>query len=276
MAVVRGDYDLGLEKLSGYLKYPAYRQAGNEELASVGLVPGFLSPIGVDQQVRIVVDDAVAKSSNLVYGANEEDYHLINGNFGRDFDSKDVADLSLTREDKICLQCGGTLREIQALEVGHIFKLGDKYSSSMHADFVDEKGEMHPFIMGCYGFGISRTAAAAVEQNHDKDGIVWPESISPMDVIILPVNVNDVNAMEVAGKLETDFEERGVDVLVDDRDLSPGVKFKDADLVGIPLRITIGKKLKDGNVELFHRATGETEDIPLADALERILEKIGP
>ena len=129
--------------------------------------------------------------------------------------------------------------------------------------------------MGCYGFGISRTVAAAVEQHHDEDGIVWPESISPMDVVILPVNVNDGAAMEAAGKLETELEERGIDVLVDDRDLSPGVKFKDADLVGIPLRVTIGKKLKEGKVELFRRATLEIEEIPLADALKRILEKIG-
>ena len=275
--LVPGDREINDIKLTRIIGDQDVSFLTPEEIeALTGAPVGFSGPVGLPEHVEIYADNLIKHYRSMIVGANKADTHLTGAAEGRDFKIGEFDDFVWARDGDECPKCGAAMDLSYGVEVGHIFKLGDKYSSSMHADFVDEKGEMHPFIMGCYGFGISRTAAAAVEQNHDKDGIVWPESISPMDVIILPVNVNDVNAMEVAGKLETDFEERGVDVLVDDRDLSPGVKFKDADLVGIPLRITIGKKLKDGNVELFHRATGETEDIPLADALERILEKIGP
>jgi prolyl-tRNA synthetase len=144
----------------------------------------------------------------------------------------------------------------------------------MHAEFLDEKGQSHPFIMGCYGFGISRMVAAAIEQLHDADGIVWPLSIAPVQLLILAVNMNDADIRDTACRLETECEKRGIETLLDDRDLSPGMKFKDADLVGIPFRLTVGKKLKEGKVELLHRATHQVEEIPLGEAVERIAERI--
>jgi prolyl-tRNA synthetase len=160
------------------------------------------------------------------------------------------------------------------LEVGHIFKLGTKYSQAMHAEFLDERGQSHPFIMGCYGFGVSRMVAAAIEQLHDEDGIVWPLSIAPVPLLILAVNMNDADIRDTACRLEAECEKRGIETLLDDRDLSPGIKFKDADLVGIPFRLTVGKKLKEGKVELFHRMNRQVEEIPLGEAVERIAERI--
>jgi len=274
--LVPGDREVNDIKLVRIIGDPDIRFLTPEEIeALTGAPVGFSGPVGLPEKFEIFADNLIKQYRSMIAGANKVDTHLTGVAEGRDFEISRFDDIVWARDGDTCPKCGAALELSYGVEVGHIFKLGDKYSSSMHAVFTDENGEMHPFVMGCYGFGISRTVAAAVEQHHDEDGIVWPESISPMDVAILPVNVNDVNAMEAAGKLETELEERGIDVLVDDRDLSPGVKFKDADLVGIPLRVTIGKKLKEGKVELFRRATREIEEIPLADALERILEKIG-
>lgn len=273
--LVPGDREVNDIKLVRIIGDQDIRFLTPEEIeALTGAPVGFSGPAGLPEKVEIYADNLIRQYRSMIVGANKADTHLTGAVEGRDFEISKFGDFVWARDGDRCPKCGAALELSYGVEVGHIFKLGDKYSSSMHADFIDEKGEMHPFVMGCYGFGISRTVAAAVEQHHDEDGIVWPESISPMDVAILPVNVNDGNAMEAAGKLETELEERGIDVLVDDRDLSPGVKFKDADLVGIPFRVTIGKKLKEGKVELFRRATREIEEIPLADALERILEKI--
>ncbi|MBN2552158.1 MAG: proline--tRNA ligase, partial [Spirochaetales bacterium] len=250
MAIVRGDYDLGLEKLSTYLKYPAYRQAGDEELAAAGLVPGYLSPIGADRQIRVVVDDAVARSNNLVYGANRPEYHLLNGNFGRDFSSQDVADIALTRDEKICLQCGGTLREIQALEVGHIFKLGDTYTRTMNLSYQDERGAAAYPHMGCYGVGLGRLMDAVVRTNHDDRGILWPVSLAPFQVHLMSVG----KSLSVKRAAEELHHELGDRALYDDRGDSPGVKFTDADLIGIPLRIVVGAaRLAEGKVEIKER-----------------------
>ena len=274
--LVPGDREVNNIKLARIIGDQDIRFLTTEEIEELTGAPvGFSGPVGLPENVEIFADNLIKQYRAMIVGANKADTHLTGVVEGRDFETSGFDDFVWARDGDACPKCGASLELSYGVEVGHIFKLGDKYSSSMHAYFIDEKGEMHPFIMGCYGFGISRTVAAAVEQHHDEDGIVWPESISPMDVVILPVNVNDGAAMEAAGKLETELEERGIDVLVDDRDLSPGVKFKDADLVGIPLRVTIGKKLKEGKVELFRRATLEIEEIPLADALKRILEKIG-
>ena len=268
MAVVRGDYELGLEKLSGYLKYPAYRPASDEELGSVGLVPGYLSPIGVDQQVRIVVDDAVAKSNNLVFGANVEDYHLVNGNFGRDFGSPDVTDISLTREEKICLQCGGTLREIQALEVGHIFKLGDYYTRTMNLTYQNERGGSTYPHMGCYGVGLGRLMDAVVRSNHDERGILWPPALAPFRVYLMSVG----KSFTVKKAVEDLHQELGDQALFDDRGDSPGVKFMDADLIGIPLRIVVAAKhLSEGKVEIKERRSGKISLVAL-DQVSRAVD----
>ena len=275
--LVPGDREINDIKLVRIVGDPDIRFLTPEEIEDLTGAPvGFSGPVGLPGHVEIYADNLITSYRSMIVGANKPDTHLTGVSAGRDFEVGRFDDLVWARDGDLCPKCGIPMELSYGVEVGHIFKLGDKYSSSMHADFVDEKGEMHPFIMGCYGFGISRTVAAAVEQHHDEDGIVWPESITPMDVVILPVNVNDAEAMEAADRLESGLEERDVDVLVDDRDLSPGVKFKDADLTGIPLRVTIGKKLKEGKVELFRRATREIEEVPLADALDRILEKVGP
>jgi prolyl-tRNA synthetase len=273
--LVPGDREVNDIKLVRIIGDPDIRFLAPEEIEELTGAPvGFSGPVGLPGKVEIYADNLIKQYKSMIVGANKADTHLTGVAPGRDFAIGRFDDLVWARDGDACPRCGASMELSYGVEVGHIFKLGDKYSSSMHADFIDEKGETHPFVMGCYGFGISRTVAAAVEQHHDEDGIVWPESISPMDVAILPVNANDQDAMEAAEKLEKELEGRGIEVLVDDRDQSPGVKFKDADLVGIPLRVTIGKKLKEGKVELFRRATREIEEIPLADALERILVKI--
>jgi prolyl-tRNA synthetase len=270
MAVVRGDYELGLEKLSGYLKVPAYSQASDEELAVAGLVPGYLSPLHVDQRVRIVVDDAVAKSNNLVYGANEVDHHLINGNFGRDYYTRDVADIALTRDEKICLQCGGVLREIQALEVGHIFKLGDYYTRAMNLTYQEERGVSTYPHMGCYGVGLGRLMDAVVRSNHDERGILWPETLSPFQVYLMSVG----KSLSVKKAAEDLHRELGDRALYDNRGDSPGVKFHDADLIGIPLRIVVGAKhLQEGKVELKERRSGQVHLVSL-DQVSRAIDDL--
>ena len=270
MAIVRGDYELGLEKLSGYLKVPAYSPAGEEELAAAGLVPGYLSPIGADERVRVVVDDAVAKSNNLVYGANQVDHHLINGNFGRDFETTDVTDIALTRDEKICLQCGGTLREIQALEVGHIFKLGDYYTRAMNLTYQDERGaSMHPH-MGCYGVGLGRLMDAVVRSNHDERGILWPASLAPFQVYLMSVG-KSLSVKKAAEELHGELGNRS---LYDNRGESPGVKFNDADLIGIPLRIVVGAKhLGEGKVEFKERGSGKIHLVAL-DQVSRAVDDL--
>jgi prolyl-tRNA synthetase len=260
MAVVRGDYELGLEKLSGYLRVPVYRPASDEELAEAGLVPGYLSPLHADRRVRVVVDDAVAKSNNLVFGANEVDRHVLNGNFGRDFQSPDVTDIALTRDEKICLQCGGTLREIQALEVGHIFKLGDYYTRTMNLTYQDERGSTAYPHMGCYGVGLGRLMDAVVRSNHDVRGIIWPPSLAPFQAYLMSVG-KSLSVKRAAEDLHRDLGDRA---LFDDRGDSPGVKFNDADLVGIPLRIVVGSKsLAEGKVEIKERRSGRVHMVAL-------------
>jgi len=273
MAVVRGDYELGLEKLSGYLKYPVYRQAGDEELEAAGLVSGYLSPIGINADIKVVVDDAVARSANLVFGANESDTHYLNGNFGRDFEVEDVTDISLTRNEKICLQCGGTLREIQALEVGHIFKLGDYYTRAMNLTCQDERGNfIHPY-MGCYGVGLGRLMDAVVRSNHDERGIVWPPALAPFRAYLMSVG----KALSVKEAVEELHQELGDQVLFDDRGESPGVKFMDADLLGIPLRIVVaGKHLQEGKVEIKQRQSEKVSLVSLGQvkrAVDDLLNK---
>jgi len=270
MAVVRGDYELGLEKLSGYLKYPAYRPAGDEELAAMGLVPGYLSPIQVDKRVRVVVDDAVARSNNLVFGANQVDYHVLNGNFGRDFDTPDVTDIALTRDEKICLQCGGVLREIQALEVGHIFKLGDYYTRAMNLTYQDERGVSTYPHMGCYGVGLGRLMDAVVRSNHDQRGILWPNSLAPFQAYLMSVG----KSLSVKKAAEDLHRELGDRALYDDRSDSPGVKFNDADLIGIPLRIVVGAKhLGEGKVEIKERRSGAIHLVAL-DQISRAVDDL--
>jgi prolyl-tRNA synthetase len=274
--LVPGDREVNDIKLVRSFDDPEIRFLTQAEIeALTGAPVGFSGPVGLPEGTEIFADNLIKHYDTMIVGANEADKHFVGVVAGRDFTIDRFEDYVWARDGDICPKCGVPMKLSFGVEVGHIFKLGDKYSMSMKAEFIDEKGETHPFVMGCYGFGISRMVAAAIEQHHDEDGIIWPASIAPMEVIILPVNINDKDMSDAAEKLEVELERRGVDVLVDDRDVSPGVKFKDADLIGIPMRLTIGKKLKEGKVELFHRATGEIEDVPLEGALDMVLKRIG-
>jgi prolyl-tRNA synthetase len=212
----------------------------------------------------------------MIVGGNEADTHLRGVEEGRDFSIDRFDDFVWAREGDRCPKCGEPMAKTNGLEVGHIFKLGTKYSEAMRAEFLDETGKSRPFIMGCFGFGISRMVAAAIEQLHDADGIVWPLSIAPVPLMILAVNMKDEGIRNAAYELEAAFEKKGIGTLLDDRDLSPGIKFKDADLIGIPFRLTVGKKLKEGNVELVRRETRQVEEIPLGEAVERIAGLLKP
>ena len=212
---------------------------------------------------------------NFVTGANKENYHLKNVNIGRDFDVESFADLRVIEEKDNCPRCGGNIQFVRGIEVGHVFKLGTKYSKAMKAVYLDKDGQEKIMIMGCYGIGIGRTVAACIEQNNDEDGIVWPMPLAPYHVIITPVNVNEEDIMKAAENLYNSMLAEGIEVIFDDRDERAGVKFKDADLIGIPLRIIIGQKnLVQGNVELKIRKTGENKLYSLQEIVQEVKQII--
>jgi prolyl-tRNA synthetase len=241
-----------------------------EVMAATGVAPGFLGPVGL--KLRMVADLSVQGMRGAATGANEADAHLIQVDQERDFTPAAFADLRLAVSGDPCPRCEtGKLAAHRGIEVGQIFYLGTKYSETMGATYLDAEGRERAIEMGCYGIGISRMVAAAIEQNHDANGIIWPFSIAPFHVLILPINYKDQKLRDAADKLFEELRQSGVDVLLDDRDERPGVKFKDADLIGIPLRVTIGAKgLEKGSVELRRRRDGKTDEIAMADATKQI------
>jgi prolyl-tRNA synthetase len=268
LALVRGDHrvhDLKLGKTLGATHRPA---RADEIQSAFGADPGSIGAVGLrDGAIREVIVDEAATSGGYVAGANRTGYHLLNVEYGRDFAAR-VADIRHVEEGDGCAECAGTLRTEAAIEVGNIFKLGTRYAEAMNAKYLDEDGSEKPIWMGSYGVGPARILAAAVEQNADQHGIVWPQALSPFDVWITPIGDD---ALGAADELDQHLTQRGLAVTVDDRPLSVGVRFADADLIGVPLRVTIGKKLRsDGVIELRHRATGTTEEIALDAAAERI------
>lgn len=267
LCFVRGDHEVNETKVVNTVGVPEIEMAPAEELAAAGTHGGYMGPCGLDpKKVIIVCDATVMNMHNFCCGANEEGYHWINVNPGRDFTPTYVADIRLMQEGDPCPHCGGTIAKARGIEVGQIFKLRDKYSASMGATILDETGKSIPMQMGCYGIGVGRTMAAAVEQNNDKDGIIWPAQIAPYHVLIVPVNIKDDAIREKAFSVYEELAKAGLEVLLDDRDERPGVKFKDADLYGFPLRITIGKKTLDkGQIEVRTRKTGETVLLPADD-----------
>lgn len=267
LCFVRGDHEVNETKVVNTVGVPEIEMAPAEELAAAGTHGGYMGPCGLDpKKVIIVCDATVMNMHNFCCGANEEGYHWINVNPGRDFTPTYVADIRLMQEGDPCPHCGGTIAKARGIEVGQIFKLRDKYSASMGATILDETGKSIPMQMGCYGIGVGRTMAAAVEQNNDKDGIIWPAQIAPYHVLIVPVNIKDDAIREKAFSVYEELTKAGLEVLLDDRDERPGVKFKDADLYGFPLRITIGKKTLDkGQIEVRTRKTGETVLVPADD-----------
>ncbi len=262
MAVVRGDYDISEEKLSSYLGKPLLGYAGPSELASLGLVPGYLSPLGAGDAVTVVVDDSVAGSVNLVAGGGKPDTHVGNCNFGRDFESGHVVDIAMVRHGDRCLQCGENLEELRAIELGNIFKLGDYYTRSMDLLFQEENGKVLYPHMGSYGIGIDRLLGAAAHHLRDDHGLVWPASIAPYRFFLMGIGKSE----SVRREVEQLYSSISRDTLIDDRSESPGVKFKDSELMGIPWRIVIStSSLEEGRAEIFDRRRLTKRLVPLAD-----------
>ncbi len=268
--LVRGDHEINEAKLHRHLGVMQLAIAGDQVVADVTHAPvGFVGPKGLD--LKIIADYALEGMRNAVIGANELDAHLVNVNPGRDFQVQEFADIRQAQEGDPCPRCPGRLQIFRGVEVGHIFKLGTKYTASLGATYLDPEGVERNLVMGCYGIGVGRTAAAAIEQNHDEEGIIFPLAIAPFQVLILPVNNKDALIMGAAEDLYRRLTEEGAEVLLDDRDERPGVKFKDADMIGIPLRLTVGdKNLKQGKVEIKVRRSGEVIVVDLTEAPEMI------
>ncbi len=261
--LVRGDEEINEIKLRNYLGCESLELAMDDTIMAVtGSPRGFAGPMGIS--CRIMADHSLLGMKNFVVGGNREHYHIKNTNTPRDFAINEYADLKVIQEGDRCPRCGCEIRIVRGIEVGHVFKLGIKYSKAMHATFLDADGKEKNMIMGCYGIGIGRTVAACIEQSHDDNGIIWPLSIAPFHVIITPVNVNDEQIIRTAEELYGRLVADGVEVILDDRDERAGVKFKDADLIGIPLRITIGSKsLARGAVEVRFRKSGTVENVAI-------------
>jgi len=273
-ALVRGDHELNETKLKNLLGKEHVELADPELVEEITGAPmGFAGPVGL--KVMIVADQSLKGMRNFVTGGNRKDLHLKNVNLGRDFQVDLFADIRVITPEDRCPRCSAGLAFARGIEVGHIFKLGTKYSKAMGATFLDEKGEERPIVMGCYGIGVGRTVAAAIEQNHDENGIVFPIPIAPFEVVILPLQIQQREVVEAAEKIYRELLERGVDVLLDDRDVRPGVKFKDADLIGTPLRITIGmRSLQKGQVEIKLRSESESSLVSFADSPAIIQGKV--
>ena len=279
LALLRGDHQLHEVKLNDALGSTAIRPAQAEEIrrllgasaGSLGGVRAKQTARGVNQNLRIVADLGLKGRRNMTTGANKDDHHVRGVDIGRDIEVDQWADLRTVTSGETCARCEkGTLEVFKAMEIGHIFKLGTKYSESMGATVLTADGKEVPIVMGSYGIGVERILTAAIEQNHDADGIIWPKSITPFDVIVTVTNVKDENLRDAGEKLYADLKAAGLDVLLDDRDERAGVKFKDADLIGIPYRIIIGKKIGDGIVELMDRRAKKSEDVKLDDVVEQV------
>jgi len=273
-AFVRGDRELNMTKLVNALGIAEHQiEFADEEKmsAETGCVGGFTGPIGL-HGCTVVVDSELPGLKNLCAGACRENYHLKNVNYGRDYKGDIVKDIKNLKEGDPCPVCGAPIKHARGIEVGQVFKLGTKYSESMNATYLDENQKAHPIVMGCYGIGVTRTLAAIVEQHHDKDGIIWPMSVAPYHVIITLVKPDDEVQSALAEEIYEKLEAVGVEVLLDDRKERPGVKFKDADLIGIPVRITVGKLAAESMVEYKLRRDAEKEEITASEAVSRAIE----
>lgn len=272
MVCVIGDDEISETKLKKAIGSQSLELASQEDTERVTkTVLGFAGPIGFDD--TIICDLELIGSKDMVCGGLSKDKHYIGVSYGRDWKEKVSADIREVKDKNHCPYCGKEMTVATGLEVGHTFNLGTKYSSTMNAKFIDEEGRENLFIMGCYGLGISRCMAAVLEQNNDNDGIMWPKSIAPYLAIVVPVNIKDEQVLSVANRIYEELQKKNVEILIDDRDLQAGVKFKDSDLYGFPFRITVGKKIKDGLVEVRNRRTKETFTMPPNEAIEFIVKQ---
>jgi prolyl-tRNA synthetase len=275
-AIVRGDMELNETKLANGVKAKELRPATEDEIMAVGAVPGYASPVGLNN-VFVVVDDAIPASPNLVAGANKDGYHLKNVNYGRDYAAAVVADIAAAQEGDACLKCGGPMQAVRGVEVGNIFKLGTRYSEAVNCTFLDQDGQEKPVIMGSYGIGVGRLLACVAEESHDKDGLIWPISIAPYQVHIVKVSEKGQQdrMAELADTLYKDLRSAGIEVLYDDRNEKPGVKFKDADLIGVPIRLTVSPRaLANGGVECKLRHSPERTILPFEGIVSAIQQQI--
>jgi prolyl-tRNA synthetase len=269
-AVVRGDMDMNETKLANAVKAKDLRPAREDEIRAVGASPGYASPIGIKDAV-FVVDDLITQSPNLVAGANEEGYHLLNVNYGRDYQATIVCDLAVAGEGDACPNCGKAMRTSRGVEVGNIFKLGTRYSDALGARFLDKDGQMKPIIMGSYGIGSGRLLACVAEEHHDEYGLILPITVAPYQVHLVAL----AGGTEQAEALYAQLQAAGVEVLFDDRDATPGVKFNDADLIGLPLRVTVSERsLKAGGAEFKRRTSQARVIVPLGETVARVRAEI--
>jgi prolyl-tRNA synthetase len=282
MALVRGDHELNEAKFAntlGGVEMHRATEAQYEEITGcpVGFagpvnLPRWKSPEGKMEPVRIIGDHSIKDIANAVSGANKKDLHLKNINIVRDFSVETYADLRQSRPEDPCPRCGAKTEFHKGIEVGHIFKLGTKYSESLNATYLDKDQKSEAMVMGCYGIGVSRIVAAAIEQGHDKDGILWPPEIAPFKAALIPVEGDDEEVRSAAEKIYQELNAEGLDCLIDDRAERPGIRFKDMDLIGIPYRLVVSKKtLKDGQVEFKRRDSRDFEKWPVKEAVNRLL-----
>ncbi|SEH57289.1 prolyl-tRNA synthetase [Olsenella sp. KH1P3] len=272
LAIVPGDHeinDVKAEHLFGH-----YDLMSDDELEKCGLVKGFMGPVGANG-LKVVADVSLKDSQSWLVGANEVGFHFKGAKPGRDFQVDEWADLASAKEGDACPKCGAKLKGARGIECGQVFQLGTKYSEAMGATFADEDGKEKPLIMGCYGIGVSRMVSAIVEQHHDEHGIIWPVSVAPYEVEVVPLDVNDDLVWPVAVKIASDLVAAGIEVVVDDRKERPGVKFNDADLYGFPYQIVCGKKaVKNGNVEVKDRATGERQELSIDEVVAMVVKQV--
>ncbi|MFC2013042.1 proline--tRNA ligase [Chloroflexota bacterium] len=270
IAVIRGDIEINETKLKKALGCTELRLANEDDVKQAGIVAGSASPIGISG-IKIIADDSITSGTSFVAGANKPDTHIKNVNYPRDFKADLVTDIARAGAGEGCPHCGGKLTATRGIEVGHIFKLGTFISEKLDASFIDADGVSHPIIMGCYGIGLDRLLAAAIEQNHDEKGIIWPMPIAPYHIYLCPLYRENTGVASVAERLYAELEAQGLEVLFDDRQESPGVKFNDADLMGIPVRITVSPRtLAQDSVEVKSRSEKEPQLVPLAEVTARI------
>lgn len=277
LALVRGDHEVNEVRLQNLFNAVNVGLASDEDLKRCGLIAGYISPIGLKKadNFEIIVDTTVMEMEDACCGANAVDKHYVHVNPKRDFGDVRVETIRLITAEDCCPKCGGMIELKKGIEVGQVFKLGTKYSEKLGCTYLDRDGKTHPMVMGCYGIGITRTVAASIEQNHDKDGIIWPVAIAPYEVVIVPANNKDEGVMNAARHLYDEMEDCWDEVILDDRDERAGIKFKDADLIGYPIRVTIGKKWKEsGLVEVRLRRSGVVSEVALADCKTKVLEML--
>lgn len=269
--MMRGDLEINEVKLKNALDCLAVRLASEKRIRdATGAEVGFAGPVGLPEEIPLYADRTLEGATNLITGCNETGHHCTNVNLGRDTRTPDYVDLRLARPGEGCPRCGQPLAGARGIEVGHIFKLGTKYSQAMGATFMTREGKPAPFVMGCYGIGVSRTAQAAVEQSHDEKGIVWPAPIAPFEVVVAVLDPGREAQAELGERLWKEFRAAGIDACLDDRAMSPGAKFKDLELLGFPVQVVVGRKTEQGLVEVSLRREGERRDTPVAEALDTV------